>query len=93
MRPLSLLCFALLLVGLIGCGPAIAKSNYDRIETDMTLSEVEAILGKGTEQGSSDASFGGLSMAAKNMVWQNDDQIITISFNNDKVKAKAQFGL
>jgi hypothetical protein len=93
MRPLSLLCFALLLVGLIGCGPAITKSNYDSIETDMTLSEVEAILGKGTEQGSSDSSFGGLWMAAKNMVWQNDDQIITISLNNDKVKAKAQFGL
>lgn len=93
MRPLLLLCFALLFVGLSGCGPAITKSNYDRIETDMTLSEVEAILGKGTEQGSSDASFGGLSMTAKNMVWQNDDQIITISFFNDKVKAKAQFGL
>jgi len=93
MRTLLLFCFTLLLFCLIGCGGAITKSNYERIETDMTLSEVESILGKGTEQGSSDASYGGLSMTAKNMVWQNDDHIITISFLNDKVKAKAQLGL
>ncbi|HBJ38639.1 MAG TPA: hypothetical protein DDZ51_28595 [Planctomycetaceae bacterium] len=93
MKPSLLICLALLFFGLIGCGPAINKSNYERIESDMTLSEVQAILGKGTEQGSSDAKFGGLSMSAKIMVWQADNQIITISFLNDKVNAKAQVGL
>jgi hypothetical protein len=58
----------------------------------MTLSQVEAILGKGTEQGSSDASFGGLSMSAKQMIWQEGNQIITISFMNNKVQGKAQMG-
>ena len=78
---------------LAGCGSPINKSNYERIENGMTVSQVEGILGRGTEQSSSDASFAGMSMSAKQIVWQEGNQIITITFMNDKVQAKAQLGL
>ncbi len=78
---------------LAGCGSPINKSNYERIENGMTISQVEGILGKGSEQASSDASFAGMSMSAKQMVWQEGNQIITITFMNDKVQGKAQVGL
>ncbi len=78
----------------IGCGGnPITKDNYAEIETGMTLDEVQAILGSGTEQASSDASFGGMSINVKNMVWQDEDKIISITFSHDKVKAKSQIGL
>ena len=78
----------------IGCGGnPITKDNYAEIETGMTLDEVQAILGSGTEQASSDASFGGISIDMKNMVWQDEDKIISITFSHDKVKAKSQIGL
>ena len=77
---------------LSGCGSPISKSNYERIETGMSISQVEGILGKGSEQASSDASFGGLSMSAKQMTWQEGNRIITVTFMNDKVQGKAQLG-
>lgn len=78
----------------VGCGRnQITKDNYSQIKTGMTIDEVEAILGSGTEQASSDASFGGISIDVKNMIWQNEDQIISITFSHGKVKAKTQMGL
>ena len=82
-----LLCFFL-----AGCGSPVNKSNYDSIENGMTVSEVQGILGKGSEQSSSDASFAGMSMSAKQMVWQEGNQIITVTFMKDKVQGKAQMG-
>lgn len=90
------LCVLMLLFTLAlstGCGNPVTKDNYERIETGMTLDEVESILGSGTVQASSDASFGGISMNVKNMVWQDGDRIITVVFSHDKVKAKSQIGL
>lgn len=86
--------FVLVLLSvLVGCEKRISQSGYERIKTDMTLSEVESILGPGTEQVSSDTSFGGISMTGKNVVWQDKERIISITFLNDKVMAKAQIGL
>ncbi len=82
------------LVLFVGCGgQRVTKGSYAKVKTGMTLSEVEAILGPGTEQGSSDASFGGISIDVKSMVWQDEDKIISIMFSQDKVKAKSQIGL
>ncbi len=76
-----------------GCGgSAVTQSNYDKIQTGMSLSEVEAILGKGKEQASSGGSFGGITMNAKGMVWQDGNKIITVMFMNDEVQSKAQMG-
>ncbi|MGB7325709.1 MAG: outer membrane protein assembly factor BamE [Rubripirellula sp.] len=79
---------------LIGCGGnPITKDNYSQIKTGMTLDEVESLLGSGTEQASSDASFGGIAIDMKSMVWQDEDKIISITFSHDKVQAKSQIGL
>ncbi|WP_417735653.1 hypothetical protein [Rosistilla oblonga] len=77
-----------------GCsGDLITKDNYSEIKTGMTLAEVETILGPGTEQASSDASFGGISIDMTNMVWQNEEKIISITFSHDMVQMKSQIGL
>lgn len=93
----SLLLLATLILAptlFVGCGRnAITKDNYSQIKTGMSIDEVEAILGSGTEQASSDASFGGISIDMKSMVWQNEDKIISITFSHDKVQAKTQMGL
>lgn len=78
---------------LAGCGSPISKSNYELIENGMSISQVQGILGKGSEQASSDASFGGTAMSAKQMIWQDGNQIITVTFMNEKVQGKAQIGL
>jgi len=84
----------LLCVAMTGCGGnPITKDNYSKVKSGMTLAQVESILGKGTEQGSSDASFGGISIDFKSMVWQDEDKIISISFSHNKVQAKTQIGL
>lgn len=83
-----LFCFAL-----SGRGSPISKSNYEHIDNGMTISQVQGILGKGFEQASSDASFGGMSMSDKQMIWQDGNQIITVTFMNEKVQGKAQMGL
>jgi hypothetical protein len=57
------------LLFLVGCGSPITKDNYAQIKTGMTIAEVESILGSGTEQGSSNASFGSISMDMKSIVW------------------------
>ena len=94
MQPIQRLLVLLCIVLLVGCGGnPITKDNYNKIQTGMTLAEVESILGSGTEQASSDASFGGISIDMKNMVWQNEDKIISITFSHDKVQAKSQIGL
>ena len=91
LKKLLLLTFVLLIVG---CGGnPITKNNYAKVETGMTIDEVESILGPGTEQGSSDACFGGISIDMKSMIWQNKGKIISITFSHGKVKAKTQVGL
>ena len=91
LKTLLLLCCLLLFTG---CGGnRITKDNYAEVKTGMTLDEVESILGPGTEQASSDASFGGISIDMKSMVWQDEDKIISIIFSHGKVQSKSQIGL
>jgi hypothetical protein len=86
----ALILFAVLTVG---CGSPVTKANYDKVNTGMTLKEVQGILGSGTEQGSSGIDVPGMSMTGKAMVWQEGTKIITVQFINDKVVSKAQMGL
>ena len=86
--------------GVAGCagiadyvGSTVTQANYDKIENGMTLAEVEAILGKGEEQASSNFGGGGISMEGKAMVWQNRNEIISVVFLNGEVMSKAQMGL
>ena len=82
----------LLLAFLAGCGK-VTQANYDKIETDMTLAEVEGILGKGTEKAGVAGAIGDLAGAGKVMTWGDETKSITVTFANDKVVTKAQKGL
>lgn len=55
-----LLCVALVCLALPACGGSkrVTKANYDRIKPDMTLAEVEAILGKGDGEGGTSLAEG-----------------------------------
>ncbi len=83
---------ALLFVGISGCGK-VTKSNYDKIENGMTVSQVEKILGKGTEKVDVGGAIGKLSGSAKLLTWGDEKKSITVTFANDKVVAKTQQGL
>lgn len=85
---------ALFLVHAIaGCDKRLSINAYDRVKNGMSVSEVESILGPGTEQASSEAGYGEISMSGKVLVWQDGMRIISITFMNDQVMAKAQVGL
>jgi hypothetical protein len=99
-RAMQLVCILAFCLALVGCGGSkVSKVNYDKIKDGMTVAEVEGILGKGEEQASVSvpgASAGGVSvpgMSGKNYVWKDGTKVITITFLNDKVSAKAQAGL
>ncbi len=61
----------------------------------MTKTEVEAIMGKGQSVGSSSVDLGefGGEMNTEVISWQNGKTVISVSFLNGKVQAKAENGL
>jgi hypothetical protein len=77
------------------CSGKISSKNYDKIKEGMTLSEVEAILGKGESQASSSIEMAGFGYhaSAQSVVWQSGTRIISIMFYNDRVVTKSQIGL
>jgi hypothetical protein len=77
---------------LVGCGSKVSKSNYDKIETGMTMEEVEGILGSG-EKASAGVSVGGLEVTGAVYEWTDGDKTITVVFKDDKVVSKTQTGL
>jgi hypothetical protein len=81
----------------------LTKENYDRITTGMSPAEVESIMGKGTEQASSSVAIpqvnvGGVSVGGGNtssrvLTWQEGRKVVSVTFVNDKMMTKTQFGL
>ncbi len=104
-------CLGLALVSclmLSGCSGKVNKANYDKVNTGMTVSEVEGILGKGEEQASTGVGIPGIAgeipgvgniaipgggMSAKVVKWQDGNRIITITFVGDKVMTKVATNL
>jgi hypothetical protein len=90
---------------LAGCRKSkVTQENYDKIKNDMTLKEVETILGEGTSQGGDGANMaaqvgvdlsGGAAAAPATVdyVWQDDKKTITITFKQGKVVNKKNSGL
>lgn len=76
-----------------GCASKVNRANYDKINTGMTEKEVEGVLGKGEEQASAGVDAGIMSMSGKVKVWKGGTKVITITFIDGKVAAKAQYGL
>jgi hypothetical protein len=80
---------------LFSCSGKLNKDNYDKISNDMSVSQVESILGKGESQASSNVDLGeyGGNISSEVMTWQSGTKVISITFLNGKVMAKAQNGL
>ncbi len=80
---------------IISCSNNINMDNYKKISNDMSVSQVESILGKGESQASSNVDLGeyGGKISTEVMIWQKGTNIISITFSNGKVLAKAQNGL
>jgi len=79
--------FALILcltLPLVACFSPINQENFSKIQDDMTMEQVTALIGQPTE--SSSIGLGPLS--GTNAVWKNDNITITIQFFNGKVKVK-----
>ena len=80
---------------LLSCSGKLNKDNYDKISNGMSVSQVESILGKGESQASSNVDLGeyGGNISSEVMTWQSGTKVISITFSNGKVMAKAQNGL
>lgn len=106
-KALLIICFLSLLVNACTLiNPKITKEKYDRVQTGMTLPQVQEIMGKPGEN-SAEISFnipsvsvspGGsnLPVGVKPAVyqWKNpDDSSMTAVFVNDKLVAKTQLNL
>lgn len=103
----SVVSLVLLSALLVGCGGKINQTNYEAVKNGMTLQEVEEVLGKGEEQASSSVevpgqtvdipgaastSIPGISSSAQVVMWQAGTNMITITFSDGKVAAKAKSG-
>lgn len=86
---------AITLLSLFGCSGNINETNYKEISNGMTLSEVEAILGKGKSAAQSSFDMGefGGNTSVEVITWQDGSKVISISFTNGQVVSKAQVGL
>jgi hypothetical protein len=80
---------------LASCSGKLNKDAYDKISNGMSVSQVESILGKGESQASSNVDLGeyGGNISSEVMTWQSGTKVISITFSNGKVMAKAQNGL
>jgi hypothetical protein len=95
-----------LCLALTGCGKSkITQENFDKIKNDMTLKEVEAILGEGTSQGGDGANVaaqvgvdvtGGLGgpqgPSTVPYLWEHGKKSITVNFRGGKVVGKEKAG-
>ena len=77
-----------------GCKKSkVTQENFDKIKNDMTLKEVEAILGEGTREGGDGANIaaqagvdvtgGALAQSSSTIayVWESGNKKITVFFN------------
>lgn len=73
----------------------VSKADFEKVQTGMTLPEVEKILGgKGEEATSSTVELAGQSIKTVSYNWKNPDfSVATVTFQNDKVTAKMQINL
>jgi hypothetical protein len=76
---------------LSGCDK-VTPENYSKIKEGMTVSQVEDILGPGTENVGAAGAIGDLAGSVRVMTWGDDKKSITVTFVNDKVVAKVAQG-
>jgi len=95
MKKLIQITIVLLVFFLSSCSGKINSENYDKISNGMSKSKVESILGEGESNASSSIDLGeyGGNISSEVITWQSGMKVITITFSNGKVMAKAQTGL
>lgn len=95
MKKLIQITIVLLVFLLNSCSGKINSENYDKISNGMSKSQVESILGEGESNASSSIDLGeyGGNNSSEVITWQSGMKVITITFSNGKVMAKAQTGL
>lgn len=95
MKKLIQITIVLLVFFLNSCSGKINIENYDKISNGMSKSKVESILGEGESNASSSIDLGeyGGNISSEVITWQSGMKVITITFSNGKVMAKAQTGL
>lgn len=85
---------------LVACESKVTMDNYKQIKANMTLAQVEAFLGSGSEE----AQSGGRSIDAAGLmssraptdrvfVWKDKSKKIVVTFVKDKVVGMNQEGL
>lgn len=95
MKKLIQIKIVLVVFFLSSCSGKINSENYDKISNGMSKSKVESILGEGESNASSSIDLGeyGGNISSEVITWQSGMKVITITFSNGKVMAKAQTGL
>jgi hypothetical protein len=88
----SVLAFAVA-AAVSGCASKVSLSNYDKVQSGMTVAEVEGILGKGQTEASAGMALGNINLSAKVLVWKDGPKTIRVVFEGDKVVSKTQTGL
>jgi hypothetical protein len=80
---------------LVACGGDISHENYDKIQTGMTMDQVEQILGPGEDQSSSGVEISSAGMAGKSRedrtktyLWKDGSKQIIVEFEQNKVTNK-----
>jgi hypothetical protein len=91
------LCFIL-----TGCAKSkVTKENFEKIKNDMTLEQVEAVLGEGTKMGDAslmaaqvgvDVTGGAGPSSTVDYVWERGNNSITVTFRQGKVVQKRSSG-
>lgn len=79
---------ALLGLGLlVGCGSKVSKDNFDKIQTGMTVDEVQGILGEG-QKASAGVSVAGVDVTGDVYEWKDEGTAIRVVFKDGKVVEK-----
>jgi hypothetical protein len=86
-------------VVMAGCESKVTAENYDKVNNGMSLSQVESILGSGTDDTSSGGfgvSGGGVLDSKQNpekvYVWREGGMMIQVVFKDGKVVQKSKTG-
>ena len=90
-RHVFLAVVGVLAVVFAGCSKVTTES-YDKIQSGMTVDQVEEILGKGEVETGGGIAIGDQGASGKVMKWGTEEKSITVTFANDKVVMKAKKG-
>jgi hypothetical protein len=95
-RNVGVACAAAALGLLVACGGDVSQENYDKVQTGMTLDQVEQILGPGEDQSASGVEISSSGMAGraredrtKTYLWKDGPKQIIVEFKEGKVIHKA----